>query len=108
MIKAWYAHSSRSSHTSDSAADHSKSGESGYAKPPFSDIPPDENEVLYARRLVAQRGLYGVKKNDMAVDLAKLSLWLVTLAKNCWREDWPTRTPNRGERPASGRRSPAV
>jgi hypothetical protein len=46
------------------------------------DIPPDEDEVLYARRLIAQRCLYGVDKNDMAVDLAKLSLWLVTLAKD--------------------------
>ena len=45
-------------------------------------FPPDEDEVLYARRLVAQRCLYGVDKNDMAVDLAKLSLWLVTLAKD--------------------------
>ncbi|MBK6685949.1 MAG: N-6 DNA methylase [Deltaproteobacteria bacterium] len=45
-------------------------------------IPPDEDQVLYARRLVAQRCLYGVDKNPFAVDLAKLSLWLVTLAKN--------------------------
>ena len=49
---------------------------------PRSLIPPDEDEVLYARRLVAQRCLYGVDRNDMAVDLAKLSLWLVTLAKD--------------------------
>lgn len=47
-----------------------------------ADIPPDEDELLYARRLIAQRCLYGVDKNDMAVDLAKLSLWLVTLAKD--------------------------
>ncbi|MBA2116684.1 DNA methyltransferase [Bremerella alba] len=47
-----------------------------------ADIPPDEDEVLYARRTVAQRCLYGVDKNVMAVDLAKLSLWLVTLAKD--------------------------
>ncbi|WP_165251983.1 Eco57I restriction-modification methylase domain-containing protein [Paludisphaera soli] len=44
-------------------------------------IPPDEDEVLHARRVVAQRCLYGVDKNPMAVDLAKLSLWLATLAK---------------------------
>src|SRR5262249_52947413 len=36
----------------------------------------------HARRLVAQRCLYGVDKNPMAVDLAKLSLWLATLAKD--------------------------
>lgn len=59
LVKAWYAHS---------------------LVP--TDIPPDEDEVLYARRLVAQRCLYGVDKNEMAVDLAKLSLWLVTLAKD--------------------------
>ena len=45
-------------------------------------IPPDEDELLHARRLVAQRCLYGVDKNPMAVDLAKLSLWLATLAKD--------------------------
>jgi len=47
-----------------------------------ADIPPDEEEDLYARRLIAQRCLYGVDKNVMAVDLAKLSLWLVTLARD--------------------------
>jgi len=36
----------------------------------------------YARRLVAQRCLYGVDKNAYAVELARLSLWLVTMAKN--------------------------
>jgi hypothetical protein len=45
-------------------------------------IPPDEDEILHARRVVAQRCLYGVDKNPMAVDLAKLSLWLATLAKD--------------------------
>lgn len=44
-------------------------------------IPPDEDELLYARRLIAQRCLYGVDKNPMAADLAKLSIWLATLAK---------------------------
>ncbi|MEU5523547.1 hypothetical protein ABZ759_23550 [Streptomyces sp. NPDC047860] len=34
-----------------------------------------------ARRLVADRCLYGVDRDPMAVELAKLSLWLVTLAK---------------------------
>lgn len=41
-----------------------------------------EEPRMHARRLVAQRCLYGVDKNPFAVDLAKLSLWLVTLAKN--------------------------
>ena len=45
-------------------------------------IPPDEDPQLYARRIVAQRCLYGVDKNPFAVDLAKLSLWLATLARD--------------------------
>ncbi len=45
-------------------------------------IPLDEDPVLHARRLVAARCLYGVDKNRFAVDLAKLSLWLATLAKD--------------------------
>jgi N-6 DNA Methylase len=42
---------------------------------------PDEDILLYARRMVAQHCLYGVDKNPSAVSLAKLSMWLVTLAK---------------------------
>jgi len=43
-------------------------------------IPPDEHEEIFAMRLVAQRSLYGVDRNPVAVDLAKVSLWLATLA----------------------------
>ena len=46
------------------------------------DIPPDETEDIFARRLIAQRCLYGVDRNPVAVDLAKLSLWLITLARD--------------------------
>src|SRR5262249_40584297 len=45
-------------------------------------VPPDETVELYAMREVAQRCLYGVDKNPLAVDLGKLSLWLATLAKD--------------------------
>ena len=45
-------------------------------------IPTDEDETVFARRLVAQKCLYGVDRNPLAVDLAKLSLWLVTLAED--------------------------
>lgn len=38
--------------------------------------------LIHARRLVAQRCLYGVDRNADAVELAKLSLWLVTLARD--------------------------
>lgn len=43
-------------------------------------IPADEDELLHAKRLVAQHCLRGVDRNPLAIDLAKLSLWLETLA----------------------------
>ena len=47
-----------------------------------TDLPDTVEDVVLARRLVAQRCLYGVDKNPFAVNLARLSLWLVTLAKD--------------------------
>ena len=46
------------------------------------EVPAGEDELVFARRLVAQRCLYGVDRNPMAVDLAKMSLWLATLSKD--------------------------
>ncbi|MBN8563492.1 MAG: N-6 DNA methylase [Leptolyngbya sp. UWPOB_LEPTO1] len=45
------------------------------------ELPEGEDPLSYARRLVAQRCIYGVDKNPFAVNLAKLSLWLFTLSK---------------------------
>ena len=36
---------------------------------------------MIARRLVAEHCLYGVDVNPLAVELAKLAIWLVTLSK---------------------------
>lgn len=45
-------------------------------------LPSDaEARTVIARRLIAERCLYGVDINPLAVELAKLSIWLVTLAK---------------------------
>ncbi len=41
-----------------------------------------EERLAFARRLVSERCLYGVDKNPLAVEMAKLSLWLITLNKN--------------------------
>ncbi|HXR66357.1 MAG TPA: DNA methyltransferase, partial [Ktedonobacteraceae bacterium] len=41
-----------------------------------------DERLATARRIVAERCLYGVDKNPMAVEMARLSLWLITLAKN--------------------------
>ena len=43
--------------------------------------PGTEMRAENARRIVAERCLYGVDLNPLAVELAKLSLWLVTLSK---------------------------
>jgi len=40
-----------------------------------------EERAIVARRLVAERCLYGVDKNPLAVELAKLSLWLTTMSR---------------------------
>ncbi len=46
-------------------------------------LPHDAEERLaIARRIVSERCLYGVDKNPVAVEMAKLSLWLITLNKN--------------------------
>ncbi len=53
--------------------------DAGTAKEP---LPRDsEARTVIARRLIAERCLYGVDLNALAVELAKLSIWLVTLAK---------------------------
>lgn len=44
------------------------------------EVPQGEDELVFAGRMVAQKCLYGVDRNPMAVDLAKMSLWLATLA----------------------------
>ena len=41
-----------------------------------------EDRLCIARQLVAEKCLYGVDINPLAVELAKLSLWLVTISKD--------------------------
>lgn len=41
----------------------------------------DEDDIRWARREVVERCIYGVDLNPLAVELAKLSLWLSTVAK---------------------------
>ncbi len=42
----------------------------------------NEADVTYWKRRVAQQCVYGVDLNPLAVELAKLSLWLVTVARD--------------------------
>ncbi|MDI1447947.1 N-6 DNA methylase [Polyangium sp. 6x1] len=46
-----------------------------------ADAPPGEDPRSHARRLVAEHCLYGVDRNPIAVDLARVSLWLLTAPK---------------------------
>lgn len=46
-------------------------------------VPRDPDErLLVARRLIAQRCLFGVDVNPVAAEMAKLSIWLLTLSKD--------------------------
>ncbi len=76
LVEAWVVEEAKGiqvgidGHTSDSLGD-------------LEPLPKNlDDRVLVARRLVAQSCLYGVDINHLAVELAKLSIWLVTLAKN--------------------------
>ncbi len=42
----------------------------------------DEDDIRWARREVIEKCIFGVDLNPLAVELAKLSLWLHTVAKN--------------------------
>ena len=47
-----------------------------------ADDPTRLDVVIEARRMVAEHCCYGVDRNPMAVEMAKLSMWLTTVAKN--------------------------
>ncbi len=51
------------------------------SRPPSKQQAREEERLTLARRYVADRCLFGVDKNPWAVEMAKLSLWLVTLQK---------------------------
>jgi hypothetical protein len=58
-------------------------GDLSKGKPGDTLVPREvEERLVLARRFVADRCLYGVDVNPMAVEMAKLSLWLVTLQKD--------------------------
>ncbi|QWF69697.1 hypothetical protein KEF85_09945 [Methylomonas paludis] len=61
----------------------SPEGEFSKAEPSERLIPDDADErIAIARRVVADRCLYGVDINPMAVEMAKLSMWLITIDKH--------------------------
>jgi len=49
---------------------------------PLGFMPGEEDRELLARRVVTDHCLFGVDRNPMAAEMAKLSLWLTTMAKD--------------------------
>ncbi len=52
------------------------------SRPPTALQARQDERLAIARRFIADRCLFGVDKNAWAVEMAKLSLWLVTLQKD--------------------------
>jgi hypothetical protein len=109
LVDSWWAERERrdaARRSTDSSSENpspAQAGEGGRAKarpgegillhlpyaepaPPREDripIPSERDEAeTWARRIVAERCVYGVDKNPLAVEMAKLSLWLVTLSRD--------------------------
>ncbi|MFH1702174.1 MAG: TaqI-like C-terminal specificity domain-containing protein [Nitrospirota bacterium] len=62
--------------------EHSKEMVIREALEPYGLKEPEEEDIRWARREVVEKCIFGVDLNPMAVELAKLSLWLYTVAKN--------------------------
>ena len=71
----------------------------------------EETEIAYWRRRVVEACIYGVDLNPLAVELAKLSLWLTTIAgdqplnfldHHLSRGNWLIGVPVRGFEPRTG------
>jgi len=76
VVEAWSIAESNGKFVSDS-------GEVVGSAEDYDPMPEQlEHRLILAKRLIAERCLYGVDVNPLAVELAKLSIWLVTLAKN--------------------------
>ena len=76
LVEAWAAEEG-------TASSFAINGATGGGSDDGEPLPIDlDDRLLIARRLIAERCLYGVDLNPLAVELAKLSIWLVTMAKN--------------------------
>ena len=61
---------------------HSKEMVIRESSEPYGLKEQEEEDIRWARREVVEKCIFGVDLNPMAVELAKLSLWLYTVAKN--------------------------
>jgi hypothetical protein len=75
LVEAWAAEEAKGRVVDVAGRDHDP-------RTPVEALPPGtETRAEHARRMIAERCLHGVDLNPLAVELAKLSLWLVTLSK---------------------------
>jgi hypothetical protein len=78
LVETWDAASARH-------ADHTLTlpfAEQSTGKPEERLLPDDHLErTIWAKRYVAERCIYGVDKNHLATEMAKLSLWIETLSR---------------------------
>ncbi len=66
----------------DESAEKAEKAENTGARRIGGASPAGETDLVYWKRRVAQQCIYGVDLNPLAVELAKLSLWLITAAKD--------------------------
>ncbi len=80
LVDAWWAQRER---YGEGTALYLPYAEPGTDDPSRVPLPAEREEAeVLARRLVAERCIFGVDLNPLAVEMAKLSLWLVTLARD--------------------------
>jgi hypothetical protein len=83
LVEAWQAAEAEKSTKGVKYIVVTPEGELSRSLPHECIIPEDESErLIVAKRIIAERCIYGVDKNPLAVEMAKLSLWLETLQKN--------------------------
>lgn len=82
LVESWDLVLQSAISTQQSAIQITPEGKRATGKPGEMIIPLDDEErLILARRLVADRCIYGVDKNPLAVEIAKLSIWLTTMDK---------------------------
>lgn len=77
LVEAWSATEAAGKKIDSEGRIFAEDGADGFE--PLSQAP--EDRAMLAMRLIAERCLYGVDVNPLAVELAKLSLWLTTMSK---------------------------
>ena len=83
LVDAWWAERDRAGEGPSAPLLYLPYAEPGSPREDRIPVPTEREEAeLWARRIVAERCVYGVDRNPLATEMAKLSLWLVTLSRD--------------------------